>query len=284
MPRRGCALCVLAIVQIACVKPPYYARSRSEQLGHLREPGLLLRWKLVRTIPHSTSAYTEGLTLIDGRLFESVGGYGSSRMRELDPESGDVIRDVRDPHEVDGQRFYGEGVSGSASDTLVQLSWKAGRAIVWSKDLAVRKTYKYEGEGWGLCFDGVNYIRSDGSAALHFHAAAGFVEDTQLRRTVRIGGQELRNLNELECVLTDVWANVWQTPFVVRVDQSGDVTGVLDFEPLVKDASASGEESVLNGIAYDAKTRRFFVTGKNWSKIYIVQVDATGAVAPSSVP
>lgn len=139
--------------------------------------------------------------------------------------------------------------------------------------LARERDFAYDGEGWGLCSDGKVFWRSDGSDELLRHTLTDFAPVGDPLK-VRLGTEPVEALNELECIGDDVFANVWQTPFVVRIDsRTGQVTGVLDLQPLVEDAKTSGKESVLNGLAWNAHTHRLYVTGKMWSKMYVIEVN-----------
>lgn len=245
----------------------------SPQWEVMRRPPLPIRWRQVAKLPHATDAYTEGLTFANGRLFESVGLYGKSALLELDPTTGRALASYPVPDQVPGaaDRLYAEGIAVNG-DELVQLSWKAQVALVWDlRTMKIARTASYENEGWGLCFDGTSFIRSDGTARLWVHPAGDFAHPHEV--PVTLAGAPLRQLNELECVDGTVYANVWQTPFIVRLDASGTVTGVLDLQPLVDSAQACGKESVLNGIAWDPASKRFYVTGKSWPEMDVIELE-----------
>lgn len=228
----------------------------------------LLSWELVTSFPHDPGAWTQGL-LIDqrGRLFESTGIVGRTSVRELDRASGAVLRSA-EPSEP----LFGEGLA-MAGDRLLQLTWRDGTALAWDPDtLQLLGSHPYTGEGWGLCSDGTRLVMSDGSAMLTFRDPTTF----QVTGSVEVtsAGLPVVRLNELECVGGEVWANVWETPSIVRIDAaSGAVTGVLDMTGLADpDPSTSDPGAVLNGIAHDPVTDTFLVTGKLWPTMYEVRV------------
>lgn len=228
----------------------------------------VLRVELLETRPHDPEAFTQGLQLVDGVLYESTGLNGRSSVRHVDPESGEVgLR-----HELDEVHF-GEGLA-LAGDRLWQLTWQSGKAFVYDRDtLEPLAAHDYAGEGWGLCHDGRRLVMSDGGAELAFRDPETFRETGRVR--VTLDGQPIGNLNELECVGDEVWANVWQTPRILRIDPaSGRVTGIADLSPLVEDArraAGSAPIDVLNGIAYDEAAGTFLVTGKLWPRLYEVR-------------
>jgi glutamine cyclotransferase len=213
--------------------------------------------------PHDPGAYTQGLVWDHGTLYESAGLYGSSSLRQVDPLTGDVRRRLDLP-----PGFFAEGLA-QVGDRLVQLTWKEGVAFVYDSRTFERVgEHHYEGEGWGLCNDGSRLVMSDGSDRLSFRdprtfALLGGVD-------VRLDGRPARQLNELECVGDAVYANVWMTDEILRIDPaSGRVTAVVDAGGLL-DATDLAHADVLNGIAYDAAKRTFLITGKLWSKLFEV--------------
>jgi glutamine cyclotransferase len=231
---------------------------------------VLLPWKVVGSFAHDAGAWTEGLLLdAEGRLFESTGIVGRTSIRQLDPATGAVLRTATPDEAV-----YGEGLA-MAGGRLLQLTWKDGVALAWDPDSFDRVgAYPYAGEGWGLCSDGARLVMSDGTSALTFRDPATF--DAIGSVEVTASGQPLTMLNELECVGADIWANVWETPYIVRIDPAaGVVTGVLDMTGLADpDPSATDPGAVLNGIAYDPVSDTFLLTGKLWPTMYRVRVGA----------
>ncbi|SDH00728.1 glutaminyl-peptide cyclotransferase [Lentzea fradiae] len=222
--------------------------------------------EVLEKIPHDTSAFTQGLELVDGVLYEGTGLEGQSTMRALDPSTGEVKRKVDLPPD-----FFGEGIT-VTGDTIWQITWRNGVAI--ERDRAtfseVRRV-RYEGEGWGICDDGRRLVMSDGTAKLTFRDPKTFAETGNVQ--VTRGGQPLTELNELECVGGKVWANVWKTDEIVRIDPAtGQVTNTYDLSSL----KPSGDVDVLNGIAHVPGTDEFLVTGKNWPTIFRVRFNGMG--------
>jgi glutamine cyclotransferase len=228
----------------------------------------LLDWEVVTRRPHDTEAFTQGLQLDeDGRLFESTGLWGRSSLREVEPQSGAVLRSRpgSDDHFAEGLALVG--------DELVQLTWRSGVALRYDPDtFEVVGRYHYDGEGWGLCFDGTRLIMSDGSDRLTFRDPQTF--EVQGAVSVTAAGQPLDQLNELECVDDEVWANVWQTDAIVRIDPAdGRVTGELDLAGIIEPhPAASDAGAVLNGIAYDPGAGTLLVTGKRWPELIEIRV------------
>ncbi|MCY3623726.1 MAG: glutaminyl-peptide cyclotransferase [Gammaproteobacteria bacterium] len=219
--------------------------------------------KVHRKIPHDPTAYTQGLLWWQGKLYESTGRRGQSQLRRIDPASGTVEHHVRIP-----VLFFGEGLA-RAGQRLVMLTWKAERAYVFGLPRLDRvSTLSYRGEGWGLCHDGRRFVMSDGSDVLSFRDSESFV--VVGRVAVTFEGAPLAHLNELECVHGEVYANVFQTDTIVRIDPAtGGVTARVDATGLRDAAEAQGGD-VLNGIAYAPELERFFVTGKLWPAMFEV--------------
>jgi len=223
--------------------------------------------QVLETLPHDPAAFTQGLELHDGDFIESTGLYGQSDLRVVDPATGAVERRVTIPPE-----FFAEGVT-RVGDQLVQLTWQENTAFYW--DLATfeqRQTVSYTGEGWGICYDSGfqetgRLVMTNGTPDMVFRDPATF--DEIGRVSVTLEGQPVFNLNEVECVGGAVWANIWQTDTIVRIDPAtGVVTGVVDAASLDGPDETSG--AVLNGIAWDESTRSFYVTGKLWPTMYRV--------------
>ncbi|WP_420448269.1 glutaminyl-peptide cyclotransferase [Candidatus Palauibacter sp.] len=226
-----------------------------------------IEYEILGTFPHDPAAYTQGLLFHEGQLFESTGRYGESSVRRVDVPTGEVEARVA----VDSALF-GEGLARVGSE-LVQLTWKAGRALVYDIETfdAVRE-FTYEGDGWGLCYDGEALWMSDGSSALERRDPRTFtvLETVEVMR----GGSPQRRLNELECVDDWVYANVYQTDIIVRIDKvTGEVLGEIDLSSVPLDARRPGDiEAVLNGIAYVPETGVFLVTGKLWPKLLALRL------------
>lgn len=215
--------------------------------------------------PHDPRAFTQGLLWHDGRLYESVGGYGESALREVELATGVVRREARLPR---GE--FGEGLA-LVGERLVQLTWREGVARFWRRaDFAPDGLARYDGEGWGLAFDGRDLIQSDGTSRLTFRSP----DDLSLRRELRVTrtGRPEAYLNELEWADGALYANVWQSDEIVRIDPAdGRVTAVFDAGALLLPEERARAE-VLNGIAWNPATRRFYLTGKRWPKLFEVEL------------
>lgn len=216
---------------------------------------------VVATYPHDPDAFTQGLLIHDGQLYESTGQYGHSSIRRVDLQSGRVeqLMPLSFSHFGEGMTILGERV--------YQLTWKSQTALVYDlESFELLETYRYTGEGWGLTDDGEALIFSDGSATLRFYDPDSF----ELLRTleVRDGGQRVTRLNELEYIDGEIWANIWYDDRIVRISpETGEVLAWVDLSHLVPRARRS-PDAVLNGIAYDADADRLFVTGKNWPQLF----------------
>ncbi|WP_086820566.1 glutaminyl-peptide cyclotransferase [Allokutzneria sp. NRRL B-24872] len=222
-----------------------------------------LRVEVLGTLPHDTSAWTQGLELRDGVLYEGTGLKGQSSVRELDPVTGAVRRQVPLPE------LFGEGVTVSG-DRLWQLTWQEGVAIERDRsDLRELRRVSYQGEGWGLCLDGSRLVMSDGSSTLTLRDPATFAELGRVE--VSRDGLPVREINELECAGGAVWANLWKRDEIVRIDPaSGAVTATVDASGLLSQADRTATD-VLNGIAAVPGTDEFLITGKLWPKIFRVR-------------
>ena len=229
----------------------------------------LYGYEIVRTYPHDPRAFTQGLQYLDGVLFEGTGQVGQSTIRRVELETGKVLqkRDVPPPH-------FGEGIT-VWKDVIIELTWQTNVAFVYDrKTFEPRRTFKYEGEGWGLTQDASSLYMSDGSDELRVLDPATFAERRRIK--VTLAGAPLKNLNELEWVKGEIFANVWQTDHIVRIaPASGAVVGLVDLRGLLPAAERAGTD-VLNGIAYDAAHDRLFITGKWWPKLFEIKLVKKG--------
>lgn len=218
--------------------------------------------EVLETFPHDATGFTQGLELFDGIFLESTGLYGESDVRRVDPATGDVLQSVP----IDAE-FFAEGLT-RVGDQVIQLTWRENTAFYWDATTLERTNeVSYEGEGWGLCYDGTQLIMTDGTPTLIFRDPITFAETSRI--PVTLNGQDVFNLNEVECVNGAVWANIWQTKLIVRIDPAtGIVTGVVDAFAL--DGPTEPQGAVLNGIAWDDTTESFYVTGKLWPTMYRV--------------
>lgn len=222
--------------------------------------------EVVRTFPHDPQAFTQGLIFLDGHLYESTGMVGQSTLRKVNLADGRVVQSVPIP-----AGHFGEGLV-NWGNQLISITWQSGLGFRWDRD-TFRKLgeFRYPGEGWGLTQNGRELIMSDGTPELRFLDPNSFAERRRVRVTYK--GRPVPNLNELEWVKGEIFANVWQSDVIARIDpRTGNVTGLINLAGLQADAGQSGLDNVLNGIAYDAKGDRLFVTGKRWPKLYEIKV------------
>ena len=217
----------------------------------------LLTVQVHRSFPHDSTAFTQGLVWWRGKLYESTGRRGESELRRIDPVTGAIERRVAIP-----VLFFGEGLA-RLDERLAMLTWHAGQVILFDiGDFERLGAKRYRGEGWGLCHDGTRFAMSDGSARLTFRDSRSFAVIGSVE--VTLDGAPLPRLNELECVDGAVYANVFGANYLVRIDPAtGRVTHRVDAAGLL-DAHAQREAGVLNGIAYDPRAKRFYLTGKLW--------------------
>jgi glutamine cyclotransferase len=223
-------------------------------------------YEVVRTFPHDPTAFTQGLVIRDGVLLESTGRNPSS-VRRVRLEDGVVLQ----KHEL-APEYFGEGLT-EIDGRVITLTWNNGVGFVWNADdLSPVSRFTYAGEGWGLTHDGTRLILSDGSPVLRFFDPATFAETGRV--PVTLNGRPVRQLNELEWIDGEVWANVWQTYYILRIDPaSGRVVGIIDLNGLLPAGTIKDpNDDVLNGIAWDAANRRLFVTGKNWPSLFEIRL------------
>lgn len=223
-------------------------------------------FRVVKTHPHDAAAYTQGLIYREGFLFESTGLNGQSTLRRVKLETGAVVQQ----HRLD-TAYFAEGLT-EWNGQLVQLTWRSNIAFVYDlASFAPRRTFAYTGEGWGLTRDREGFILSDGTEQLRFLHPDTFREVRRV--TVTDGGVPVRDLNELEYVRGEVFANVWHTDRIARISpESGRVVGWIDLRGLMSTGYRLDSEAVLNGIAYDAANNRLFVTGKLWPRLFEIEV------------
>jgi glutamine cyclotransferase len=216
------------------------------------------------TYPHDANAFTQGLEYVGGYLYESTGLNGRSSIRKVKLETGAVLRRREIPRD-----YFGEGITIWKS-ALIELTWQSQVAFVYDRDtFEPRRMFTYTGEGWGLTHDASSLIMSDGTADLRFLDPETFKE--RRRVTVTDGGRPVPRLNELEYVKGQVFANIWTTDDIVRIDPaSGRVLGRIDLRGLLPASSTPAD--VLNGIAYDQTGDRLFVTGKLWPRLFEIKI------------
>jgi glutaminyl-peptide cyclotransferase len=235
--------------------------------GPSRKPVIDYGYEVVHTYPHDPSAFTEGLFYLDGFLYESTGLEGQSSVRKVRLETGGIVQKYDLP-----PQYFGEGIV-NWKQRLIQLTYKTQLGFVY--DLAgfrLERQFQYPGEGWAMTQDGKRIIMSDGTPELRFWDPETLQELGRI--TVTDESYQVKNVNELEFIKGEIYANVWTTDRIIRIDpESGKVVGHIELAGLLSDADRSGGQTdVLNGIAYDAKLDRIFVTGKKWPKLFEIRL------------
>lgn len=266
---------IASMVAVSLPSNPAQAEQKSAARSALAEVSASggLTYYIAACYPHDTGAFTQGLIVSGDEFYESTGQVGRSTIRRVRIADGKVLKSasIRPP-------LFGEGLTDWKTE-LISITWRSGQGFRWNrKTLRQNKTFTYKGEGWGLTQDGKNLILSDGTPQLKFLDPESF----EVLRTVdvTIQGKPLARLNELEWVDGAILANVWGAAQIIRIDPaSGVVTGILDMTSLADAIATSDPDAVLNGIAYDAKGKRLFVTGKNWPWMFELR---PGAAAPTA--
>lgn len=236
-------------------------------------PPIPLEAKVIKVLPHDNQAFTQGFLFHDGHFLESTGKYGHSSLRRVEPGTGKIV----DIHYLSDDLF-GEGLA-LLDDKLYQLTWKAGRGFVYDQETFKKiGDFTYEGEGWGLTTDGTHLIMSDGTSTLRFLDPETF--EVVRRLVVRDEDGEVVDLNELEYVDGQIFANRWYHDSIVRISpETGHVNGLLSLRGILRPIP-SDPDSVLNGIAYDGEKDLFYVTGKRWPKVFAIEVQDSSNPAP----
>lgn len=223
-------------------------------------------YRIVHIYPHDPRAFTQGLVFVDGHLYESTGINGQSTLRMVDIETGRILQN----QPVDA-KYFAEGLTDWGS-TLVQLTWQSHLALVYDRfTFRLVRTFSYHGEGWGLTQDQRSLILSDGTPTLRCFDPHTFKEVRRL--TVKDRGKPVTDINELEYIDGQIYANIWHSDRIARISpRTGRVLGWIDLKGLLPVSERTGQEAVLNGIAWDAALRRLFVTGKLWPKLFEIEV------------
>jgi len=278
--RLAFALIALGLLASACASDPTFSAAdpTATPEGELRTVSFPVTQAdhpmsvdILQTVPHDPTAFTQGLVWSEGQFFESTGR--DTTLRRTDAATGEQLQFL----DLDDERF-GEGLA-LVDDRVILLSYRAEVATVFDAEtFAPVEEFAYDGEGWGLCYDGERLVMSNGTATLTFRdpnsfAVLGSVE-------VMLDGDEISQINELECVNGQVVANVWKSSALIVIEPStGEVVGTIDAGALVRDADQDDSNAVLNGIAFDPATETFWLTGKYWPTMYNVRiVSTTGSV------
>ena len=252
------ALAVAMLLAVLMCSLPASAQAQSETVELV----------LISSHQHDSEAFTQGLEMHEGLLYESTGLYGHSSLREVDPLSGQVIRQT----ELD-ESLFAEGIT-VVGDNIVMLTWKEGVALVFDiESLTVITNHTYSGEGWGLCYDGTHLVMSNGTSELAFRNPEDFTLASTLRVTDQ--GNEVSMLNELECVGQTVYANVWGSDSIIAIDKSTGEVGLTIDASMLTENQSDGYNNVLNGIAYVSEQDAFLITGKNWTSMHLVSFGDT---------
>jgi len=225
-----------------------------------------VEWEVVDSYPHDPDAFLQGLLWYENGFYEGTGLNGKSSLRHVEFPSGKVLKKIDLP-----QEYFGEGVA-LVNDHLIQLTWQSHKGFVYERESFKKiREFSYPTEGWGLTYDGKNLILSDGSSSLFFLDPETF--QTVRKIDVTMNGAPLRELNELEYIDGEIWSNVWQTDKIVRINPTtGLVTSYLDMTGILTRQYRTGNENVLNGIAYDAARKRIFISGKQWPRIFEIKL------------
>jgi glutamine cyclotransferase len=222
-------------------------------------------YKIVNVYPHDENAFTEGLLIDDGFLYESTGLYGNSSLRRIELETGEILRFHSLP-----KQYFGEGIT-VVGNKIVQLTWQSKKGFVYEKEtFELLQVFAYSNEGWGITYDGSKLIMSDGTSTLHFLDTDTFEEIGGIN--VLFNNATVENLNELEYIQGRVYANIWHEEKIAIINlQTGEVEAWVNLSG-VQNMENRDPEDVLNGIAYDVQGKRLFVTGKRWPQLYEIEL------------
>lgn len=232
-----------------------------------RRPAPVQSYKVIATFPHDPTSFTQGLVFADGELYESTGLEGESTLRRVDITTGKTLQRIDVP-----SRYFAEGLA-LVGDELLQLTWRSKIGFVYDrKTFAQKRTFSYQTEGWGIAYDGSSrLVMSDGSDTLTFLDPKALTPVKTLK--VQDAGRPVGNLNELEWIEGEIWANVWMSDRIARISpNTGEVNAWIDLSSLYPQSQRIPPADVLNGIAYDKATRRIFITGKKWPRLYQITV------------
>ncbi|HYY57316.1 MAG TPA: glutaminyl-peptide cyclotransferase [Pyrinomonadaceae bacterium] len=252
------SILTLLLLHAACGPNAGGGTSSSETL--LEAP--VYTFQVTGSWPHDAAAFTQGLEIHHGLLYESTGGYGSSSLRQVELQTGRVLRKVDVP-----SQYFAEGIT-IFQGRIYQLTWQSHKGFIYDLDSFERMgEFAYEGEGWGLTHDDRSLIMSDGTNRIRFLSPVNYA----VERSIKVYDRDrpLMKLNELEYIKGEIYANIWKADWIVRLDpENGKILGWIDLKGLLPASERSAETDVLNGIAYDASNERLFVTGKLWPKLF----------------
>ena len=233
----------------------------SDSIDQAEEKG----FKVVRSIPLEETSFTQGLEVLGGSIFQSSGLYGESRLSEINLQSGNIIREM-----TINDSYFAEGIT-VLDQSIIMLTWKEERAFrIDISNFSIVENFSFEGEGWGICFNGEFLVMSNGTSEISFRDPETF----EINHTVQVSwdGQPVPNINELECVGKEILANVWMQEVIISIDSiSGNVQYFVSPTSISSTQGANSNE-VLNGIAFDKSSGGFWITGKNWTHIYLIEI------------
>ncbi len=255
------ALILLAVSLVACG-----SRGRTRTSSTAAQSPVRYGYKIVNAYPHDPTAYTQGLLWHEGALYESTGEYGRSTLRRVDLPTGVVTRSLPLSNDI-----FAEGAA-LVGGRIYQLTWYDERAFVYDP-ATFEKTgeFRYKGEGWGLATDGERLYMSDGTPNITVRNPSTFAVERTV--AVRREGRPVRHINEMEWIEGRLWANIYLTNEIVIIDPAdGRVEGVVDFTGIASQLTVDATTDVMNGIAYDPATKRIFVTGKNWNRLFEIEI------------
>ncbi len=259
---------ILCAIILGCSSEQKPIAERAPNVSAVPAPkeALVHTYSVVRTLPHDSKAYTQGLNFYRGVFIESTGQFGQSTIRSVVPGTGTVQR-----KESLEDKYFGEGCT-ILNGKGYLVTWLNQTGFVFDPiTLRRSKQFAYSGEGWGLTNDGANLIMSNGTSTITFHEPDTYRVTRSIQ--VTLNGSPVMNLNELEWIEGEIWANIWQTDRVVRINPAdGIVNGVIDFTGLLSEQDRTPSTDVLNGIAYDSASKAIYVTGKNWPHVFEVKV------------
>ena len=253
---------VAGVTMLACAPTP------KEAIEAQRRPAPVQSYKVIATFPHDTTSFTQGLVFAsDGQMYESTGLQGESTLRRVDIKTGQTLQRIDVP-----SQYFAEGLA-MVGDELLQLTWQHKLGFVYDRHTFKQKrTFSYKTEGWGIAYDDAGgLVMSDGSDTLTFLDPKSLAPAKTLR--VMDAGRAIQNLNELEWIEGEIWANVWMTDRIARISpNTGQVNAWIDLSTLFPRSQRMPPADELNGIAYDRATRRIYITGKKWPRLYQITV------------